>query len=1119
MNKFRITVLALFFVSKLFAQGVIINEIMNAPSGGEPEWIEILNFSSEPVNLKNWKISNRFIDTKYTITTQDYFLQPDSYAVITRSDTIFYFHSHIPSKVFIVPQLPVSRFRNDSDAVVIFDSTGLTIDSVYYKSSWVRSGYSIERIYPNLNSNLKSTWGISTDPEKSTPGRKNSIMAKFNDIAVKTFSTEPSQIFQGQNFKIKTAVYNLGINPVENLTVKFFIDINKDLTFQNDEKVAELNVLYRLNSTDSILVSIDISGLLSGSYSSLLQVFIEDDEDTLNNFVKKTITILPPPLSFNSIIVNEIMYAPKAPEPEWIEIFNRTNEVVNLKNYRIGDSQTFRTIGVDFVIKPNDFAIISSKDTILTLYPWLWADAEKVLILSLPTLNNDEDAVRIYGPYGNLIDSVYYSSSMGGENGYSLERVSPEQPSDLVSNWGTSKGPFRATPLLKNSLTQKDKDLTFTDFKYSKPVLKLLPAEIKLTVKNIGKFPLSNFLVKVFEDKNLDLLPQQDELIDEKTYPGELSPGDSTQIISHFTPSDVKTYYLIANIYHPDDEDTLNNILEIKIDVSYSERTVLVNEIMYAPLGDEPEWVEIYNASNDALNLKNWQISDASSKATITRDDFMVYPGEYVILSKDSTILNFYQITSKILTLPLPTLNNTGDAIVVYDHTGAKIDSVYYYNNWGKTGFSIERIDFEESSTDSSNWSAPADSIRATPGKENSMKRKNFDLKISSVKIPQSLDYGEPLNIEITVQNVGLNQTNNFSIKISKGSTLDSTETESILTQGFQIQLNKKDSTKINFEFSNLEPGENILIFFVDFPQDENLKNNKSIKKINISYPANCITVNEIMFDPIPGYCEYIELFNRYDKPVNLKNWKFNDMRNQEGKANFITLTSSDFMLYPKEYLVITSDSTIYKYLTSDDSFDFKVIILNKSLSLNNDFDDVVISDLTGKIIDSVRYSENWHSSIIPDKRGVSLEKTNPNLSSFERSSWTSSSSKSGGTPGRRNTAFIELQQKPQEATISITPNPFSPDGDGFNDVCLISYTLPFNSGIINVKIFDSNGRPVKTLASNQFSNQVGNLVWDGTGDDGRILRLGIYIILFEATSENGEMFKQKSTVVLAKKL
>ncbi|MCX7763190.1 MAG: lamin tail domain-containing protein [Candidatus Kryptonium sp.] len=1122
MSKFLNIYLCLLFslVVKSFSQGVVINEIMNAPQGGEPEWIEILNFSSEPINLKNWKISNRNTSTKYTITSTDYILQPDSYAVITRSDTIFYFHS-IPSKVFILSRMPTFLFRNDSDAVVIFDSTDDIVDSVYYKRTWVVSGYSIERIYPNGNSNLRSTWGTSVDPKRGTPGRKNSIMAKYNDVAMKTFTIEPSQVFQGQPFKVKATVYNIGIRTAENLKVEFYVDLNKNSIFNEDEKGGETTISQHIESTDSTSFEINISGLISGDYQSLLKVVFSPDEDTTNNSVRKSISILPPPLSFNSIVINEIMYAPISPESEWIEIYNRTGTSINLKNWRIGDSQTLRTINIDFILNPNDYVVLSSRDTITSIYPWLRDRANKILVISLPAFNNDEDAVRIYDQYGNLIDSVYYFSSMGGTNGFSLERISPDKPSNLASNWGTSKSPFRATPLLKNSLTQKNKDLTITSIQHSKPALKSNPVEINIFVKNIGISAIKDFTVKLFNDENTDKLPQQNELIGEKISNLNLAPGDSINLNFYFTPGFVKSYNLIATVSHPEDEDTLNNTLHSRLEISYPSGTLLISEVMFAPIGDEPEWIEIYNASKDIVNLKNWKIADVADNITITKNDFFILPNQYLVLSKDSSILSFYPTSLNVLTLSLPTLNNLGDAVVIYDHTGFKIDSLFYYGNWGKTGFSIERIDFEEPTTDSSNWSIPSDSVKATPSRENSSKRKNFDLKIQSVEIPSSIDQGEILRVLLTVQNFGLQPVNEFSIKVYKDLNFDSTGTENeiIFTQSFKITLNKKDSVKLNFEIANLADGENLVIFTIDLQLDENPKNNKVLKKVRVSFPTNCIVINEIMFEPLSGYCEYIELYNRSTKPVNLKNWRFNDMRNQSGQANFVTISPLDLIINPKEYLVLAADSSFYRYLQQGDSVDFKLVILNKSLSLNNDFDDIVITDLTGKIIDSVRYFSNWHSPIVWDKRGRALEKVNPNLASSERSSWMTSSAKVGGTPGRKNTAFIEAPNELGTARINVSPNPFSPDGDGFDDVCLISYDLPFNSGILNVKIFDSYGRQIKTLAVNQFTNKNGNLLWDGTDDNGKIARIGIYIILFEAISENGETFKRKFTVVLAKKL
>ncbi|MCK7521864.1 MAG: lamin tail domain-containing protein [Ignavibacteriales bacterium] len=41
---------------------VVINEIMYAPSTGEPEWVELYNRTTSPINLKKWKFSDACIN-------------------------------------------------------------------------------------------------------------------------------------------------------------------------------------------------------------------------------------------------------------------------------------------------------------------------------------------------------------------------------------------------------------------------------------------------------------------------------------------------------------------------------------------------------------------------------------------------------------------------------------------------------------------------------------------------------------------------------------------------------------------------------------------------------------------------------------------------------------------------------------------------------------------------------------------------------------------------------------------------------------------------------------------------------------------------------------------------
>lgn len=195
------------------------------------------------------------------------------------------------------------------------------------------------------------------------------------------------------------------------------------------------------------------------------------------------------------------------------------------------------------------------------------------------------------------------------------------------------------------------------------------------------------------------------------------------------------------------------------------------------------------------------------------------------------------------------------------------------------------------------------------------------------------------------------------------------------------------------------------------------------------------------------------------------------------------------------------------------------VVILNKSsLGLNNDEDDVILRDVIGKTIDSVHYSDKWQNSEVASTTGIALERINPNLSSNDRRNWNSSANSLGGTPGKQNSIFTVTL--PSQSKITISPNPFSPDGDGFEDFTIISYQLPMQISQVRMKIFDVKGRLVRTLMNNELSGSAGQVVWDGLDDNKQKLRMGIYVIFIEALDAVGGVVETaKAAAVVAGKL
>jgi flagellar hook assembly protein FlgD len=146
------------------------------------------------------------------------------------------------------------------------------------------------------------------------------------------------------------------------------------------------------------------------------------------------------------------------------------------------------------------------------------------------------------------------------------------------------------------------------------------------------------------------------------------------------------------------------------------------------------------------------------------------------------------------------------------------------------------------------------------------------------------------------------------------------------------------------------------------------------------------------------------------------------------------------------------------------------------------------------------------------------LERINPILNGNDPLSWSTSVNSLGGTPGNQNSIFAENLN--QTASISVNPNPFSPDNDGFEDFTIINYKLTQATSQVRIKIFDSKGRLVRTLENNQASGPSGSVIFDGIGDDGQALRIGIYIIFLEAINEgSGVVETMKTVVVVARKL
>lgn len=947
------------------------------------------------------------------------------------------------------------------------------------------------------------------------------------DIGITYINTTPPYPSIGDSVFLFVGVRNYGKILVPSFEIDLYIDTNLDSIAQQDELF--LNVLHEqpISSNDTTVVTFFIPWLGMNPLQLIAKLKLGEDEYNANNTKIHQIKF---GVQKNSIVINEIMYRPTAPEPEWIEITNRTHDSINILNWKISDlkvTSRHTITNTNYFVKPKEYVIIT-KDTVSFNEARQDVNSKIFLVSTLPALNNDSDAVVIYDDIGKTIDSVLYRSSWGGSSGgRSLERINVNLPSTLKSNWGSSNHPEGCTPGKINSLSQKDFDLKLANIMFE-PNNPIIGDELKISsiIKNIGKNSISNFSYSLYMLKDNDTTNNTFEKIYETETNTLIFPEDSIIVTYNFLIDSIKEYIFKSEITTVIDENLYNNSLNAKVLAGLPKSTVVINEIMYAPVGGEPEWIELYNNSQYSVNLKEWKLSNRNinTKYKITTADYNLSPSEFAVVTKDSTLLkNFRDINKNLIestSLPTYMFNNINDAVVLFDNRNIQMDSVFYLSTWGGTnGKSLERIEASLSSIDSANWGTSLDSTGATIGRKNYLTPLELDLKILNV----SYDFLPPydaIKIMTLIKNVGKNDIEYFTLKVYHDINNDSIPQNNELIDSININQTLKYKDTIRIETIWEEPGSGTknIISYADFLEDMRKRDNLMNTTVIIGYPEKCLIINEIMYAPFTGMSEYIEVYNIAKFPVELNGWKFHDW-SIGSKVNEFKLGKTKFILNSNSFLVLAADSSILNQFAYLKDTSYNVFIFNKSsLSLNNEGDCIVLKDLLGNCIDSVCYSPGWNNPEILDISGRALERINPEIESNDSKNWSTCVLDVGGTPGRQNSIFTETL--PLIGELTFNPNPFSPDADGHEDFCIINYKLPASVSMMNAKIFDSKGRLVRILANNDPTGSEGKLIWDGLSNQKTKVNMGIYIVMLEAFDVNGrDIIKLKGVVVVGGKL
>lgn len=542
---------------------------------------------------------------------------------------------------------------------------------------------------------------------------------------------------------------------------------------------------------------------------------------------------------------------------------------------------------------------------------------------------------------------------------------------------------------------------------------------------------------------------------------------------------------------------------------------VVINELHVAPEDGDSEFVEILNRSTHTFDLGRFTIRDERSEPIpLAASPTPLAPGAFFVAAADTLALRWSHPAAGADALAAwPTLNNSGDRIELrFD--GRPVDAVAYAGSQVDAGRSLERIDPALPSWSAATF-APSQAPRgATPGAPNSIYAPDTDaprllgaeqigrravrLHVSEAIAPASL----------RADRFGLEGQAPAAVEVSDAAhSIDLYFAQPIT--GYALHVAPlHDLVGYASDAGTLpvarwpEPGELALSEILFAPRADR-------------------------YDGLPDQPEYLELVSRAAHPLALGGLHRVGLADETGRADTLHLAAPGAILQPGQFAIVFAAEAEAPNAISE-SFPaaagapyLPLPVGRSSLSLRNQGDRVALLRADGLMLETATYSPDWHHPSLHTTTGLALERISLDVSAEEPTNWTTSTDPEGGTPGRANSqAAAASRASPAEPGVTAQPAPFSPDGDGHDDVAVLSYHLPQATALVRARIFDVRGRLVRLLEPGRLSGPSGQLLWDGTDDAGHTARMGPYVVLVEATDPStGAAEAYKLVVVLARRL
>jgi hypothetical protein len=455
MKHFVILAATFLLVQTLHAQiaqpfDMVIDEIMADPTPvvGLPgvEFLELKNTSGRTISVSGWKLTT---STSTSGAFPVYNLPADSFLVICSASNAAAFASY--GKVLAIPSFPA--LDNDGTVLSLISKEGRIIHAVGYNSSWYQNpvkqdgGWTLEMIDAKNPCTGMKNWTACKDVTGGTPGRKNSADAINIDETppqlIRTFSIDSLTL---------VAVFDEPLDSTSAATVSNYSLTNQTIATAMPQAPLYDRVLLKLASPmqKRTVYSLSVNNLKDckgnkiGTYNTAKVGWAELATQ-------------------NDLVINEILFNPRPDAFDYVELYNRSNKIIDAAALFISNKSSTGLIGTmkklietSSDIFPGEFVVVT-EDANSLQHEYLVKNPNNILRLtSLPSYPDDEGTVVLMNAQG-LIDEVHYKHDwhfalINNEEGVSLERIDPDAVSQDQHNWHSAASTAGyGTPGYKNS--------------------------------------------------------------------------------------------------------------------------------------------------------------------------------------------------------------------------------------------------------------------------------------------------------------------------------------------------------------------------------------------------------------------------------------------------------------------------------------------------------------------------------------------------------------------------------------------------------------------------------------------------------------------------------------------